>query len=344
MAEDNRINRMVLKQSIRELRGCECLEAVDGVDALRLWETENPDILISDLDMPRLDGYSLIAEIRARETDSYTYIIVLTGHNDDLSLTKSFEAGADDYLPKPFDQKELEYRIRAGERVLSLFQKQFVVYALAHLTEVRDLDSGKHIERIGSFSKLLANGLRSNPRFAPFINRTFLDRLEIASILHDIGKVGIDDSILKKRSRLTIDEFAKMKEHTTIGHSTIEDIATKYPKAEYLKMAAEVARWHHERFDGTGYPDGLKGEEIPLAARIIALADVYDALVNERPYKAACSFETAKDLIVQESSLQFDPDIVRVFIDQEPSFRQIVQSFRSSNESNNPSNMKGDCA
>lgn len=330
VAEDNRINRMVLKQSIHELRGSTCLEAADGKTALQLWETEMPEILITDLEMPLLDGFSLISEIRAKESDSYTFIIVLTGHDDEESLARSFEVGADDFLPKPFDMKELEYRIRAGERVLSLFQKQFVVYALAHLTEVRDLDSGKHIERIGSFSKLLAMGLRNKPKHSPFINRTFLDRLEVASILHDIGKVGIDDAILRKQSALTKDEFTEMKEHTTIGHRTIVEIASKYPKAQYLKMAAEVARWHHERFDGTGYPDGLKGDEIPLAARIVALADVYDALVNERPYKKAMSFEDAKALIVQGSNTQFDPDVVSVFLEQEPAFRQIVQSHNQS--------------
>jgi putative two-component system response regulator len=325
---------MVLKQTIHELRGCTCLEAPDGKTALQLWEIETPEILITDLEMPFLDGYSLIEEIRAKESDSYTYVIVLTGHDDEGSLARSFEVGADDFLPKPFDKKELEYRILAGERVLSLLQKQFVVYALAHLTEVRDVDSGKHIERIGTFSKLLANGLKLIPKYASIINRTFLDRLEIASILHDIGKVGIDDAILKKPSNLTNEEFAKMKEHTSIGYHTIEEIATQYPKAQYLKMAAEVARWHHERVDGFGYPDGLKGDEIPLAAKIVAVADVYDALVNERPYKKAFSFEEARELIKNGSGTQFDADVVTVFLDQEPTFRQVVLSHRIPSEQN----------
>lgn len=326
VAEDNRINRMVLVKQLAALQGAEIWEARDGEEALRLWETINPDILITDLEMPKRDGLELMYEIRAQESDSYTFIIVLTGHENEESLAKSFEAGADDYLTKPFEQRELHYRIRAGERLLSLVQKQFVVMALAHLTEVRDTTSGQHIERIGAYAKVLANALRSLPEFKDQINRRFLDHLEIASILHDIGKVGIDDRILRKKGKLTPDEWDIMKTHTSIGQSTIEDLVRNHPKAQYLNMAAIVARWHHERFDGTGYPDRLQGEQIPLPARIVALADIYDALVNERPYKHAYTHEEAKRIILHESAGQFDPRILQAFLDNETAFCKIASS------------------
>jgi putative two-component system response regulator len=326
VAEDNRINRMVLVKQLAALHNAEIWEAQDGEEALRLWETINPDILITDLEMPKRDGLELMYEIRAQESDTYTFIIVLTGQENEESLANSFEAGADDYLTKPFEQRELHYRIRAGERMLSLFQKQFVVMALAHLTEVRDATSGQHIERIGAYAKVLATALRTTPQFKDQINRRFLDHLEIASILHDIGKVGIDDFILRKKGKLTPEEWEIMKTHTLIGQSTIEDIVRNHPKAQYLNMAAMVARWHHERFDGNGYPDRLSGEQIPLCARIIALADVYDALVSNRPYKQAYSHEEAKRIILHESTGQFDPRILQAFMDNEAAFSKIALS------------------
>lgn len=326
VAEDNRINRMVLVKQLSALQDARIWEAKDGEEALRLWETINPDILITDLEMPKKDGIELMYEIRAQESDTYTFIIVLTGQDNEESLAKSFEAGADDYLTKPFESRELQYRIRAGERLLSLVQKQFVVMALAHLTEVRDKTSGQHIERIGAYAKILATALRSSPEFKDQINRRFLDHLEIASILHDIGKVGIDDRILRKNGKLTPEEWDIMKTHTTIGQATIEDLVRNHPNAKYLNMAAMVARWHHERFDGTGYPDGLQGEQIPLCARIIALADVYDALVSNRPYKQAYSHEEAKRIIQHESQGQFDPRILQAFMDNEAAFCKIALS------------------
>lgn len=323
VAEDNRINRMVLVKQLAALQGAQIFEAKDGEEALRLWETINPDVLITDLEMPKKDGIELMYEIRAKESDTYTFIIVLTGHDNDESLAKSFEAGADDYLTKPYEQRELRYRIRAGERMLSLFQKQLVVMALAHLTEVRDTTSGQHIERIGAYAKILATALRSSPEFKNQINRRFLDHLEIASILHDIGKIGIDDRILRKKGKLTPEEWDIMKTHTAIGQATIENLVRSHPKAQYLTMAAEVARWHHERFDGNGYPDGLRGDQIPLSARIVALADVYDALVNDRPYKKAYSHEEARRIILHESPGQFDPRVLQAFFDNEAAFRRI---------------------
>lgn len=325
-AEDNRIHRMVLVSQLTALEGVQVWEAHDGDEALRIWEAESPDILITDLEMPGRDGLDLIRAIRAYETDSYTFIIVLSGQENDESLSNSFDAGADDFLTKPFGHKELLHRIRAGERLLSLVQKQFVVMALARLIEVRDTTSGQHIERIDAYAKVLANALRSTTKHREEINRRFLDQLEIASILHDIGKVGIDDAILRKKGTLTPSEWDIMKTHTLIGQQTIETIIRNHPKAHYLTMAANVARWHHERYDGSGYPDGLQADQIPLGARIVALADVYDALVNDRPYKRAYTHEEAKRIILHEWPGQFDPLVLQAFLDNESDFQKIGAS------------------
>jgi len=276
--------------------------------------------------MPLRDGYSLIETIRSRETDSYTFIIVLTIHDELQVLEHCFELGADDFVAKPVQKSELVHRIRAGERLIHQFNKNILVFSLAQMTKLRDFDSGEHVMRIEAYATLLANGLKTNPRFAYQINRRFFDELGPACVLHDIGKVSIDEQILHKPAALCESEWIIMKTHTTAGQSTIESIRAKYPRIGFLKMAGEVARWHHEWFDGSGYPDGLIGDDIPLAARIVALADVYDALVSARSYKRGVGLDEAADIIRNESGTHFDPAIVAIFDQVESQFRTIAQT------------------
>jgi response regulator RpfG family c-di-GMP phosphodiesterase len=192
--------------------------------------------------------------------------------------------------------------------------RDVAVYTLAKVAESRDMDTGRHLERICAYSLILANELRKDPALCNVIDQVFMTNLRQSSPLHDIGKVSISDSILLKPGRLTPDEFDEMKKHSTIGSNILQDVVAHRSEATFLKMATVVARFHHERFDGNGYPDGLSGKAIPLAARIVALADVYDALTSERPYKKAYSPEMTRDMIVAQSGLQFDPDIVAAFL------------------------------
>jgi len=197
------------------------------------------------------------------------------------------------------------------------------ILGLAKLAEYRDSDTGAHLERIREYSKILAEELAKLPRYKGYITKEYIDDLYNSSILHDIGKVGIPDSILLKPGRLTPDEFEIVKQHSKLGGDAIRAIETKIKGKSFLTLGKEIAYYHHERWNGKGYPEGLKGEEIPLSARIVALADVYDALTSKRTYKEAFSHEKAKDIIIGERGSHFDPDIVDAFIKREKEFKEI---------------------
>ena len=191
--------------------------------------------------------------------------------------------------------------------------RDVAVYMLAKVAELRDEETGQHLERIRAYSQILALQLRKDPVFARFIDDEFLADLRNSSPLHDVGKVGIRDDILLKPGRFTAEEFEQMKRHTTIGTDVLKDAIGHKKNTEFLEMASLIARFHHERYDGTGYPTGLSGAAIPLAARIVAVADVYDALTSERSYKEAYTPETAKRMIEEEAGSHFDPTVVEAF-------------------------------
>ncbi|MCU0105647.1 response regulator [Acholeplasma vituli] len=321
VAESNEQNRNQLVQYLEDEQ-IHVLTANDGQEALEVWSNEYPKIIIMDVDSPDINGYSLIEEIRRRELD-HTYIIVTTS-DEDVILGRSFDVGADDFLSVPIRKTELIYRIKASEKVLSNQENQTVIYALAQLTETRDVETGKHLERIGLYAKVIATELNENPQYGSLISSQFIHHLSLSAVLHDIGKVGIEDAILRKTGIYTQEERKIMQAHTIIGANTIDKVADKYPFMGFLKMASEIARYHHEKWDGSGYPEGLIGEAIPLSARIVALADVFDALITERYYKPKYSFEESKKIILESSGSHFDPIIVEAFLKQEEAFKEIA--------------------
>ena len=195
------------------------------------------------------------------------------------------------------------------------------ILALANLAESRDDDTGRHIERVQILCRLLATQLSKQPGFDTIIDLPYIDRLYYASALHDIGKVGIPDGVLLKRGKLTEEEFAIVKKHTIIGARTLETVKQNYPRNPFIDMGILVTMHHHERWDGSGYPSGLKEQSIPLAARIMAVADVYDALVSERCYKTAFTHEESCEIIRQGSGTQFDPALVEVFLANAEDFK-----------------------
>ena len=218
--------------------------------------------------------------------------------------------------------KELERLVDAKAAALEATQ-DITVFALAKLADSRDTDTGEHLDRMRYYTQILAKQLYLESPYAEEIDEAFLDELYRASPLHDIGKVGIPDSILLKPGRFTPDEFERMKMHTIVGAETLEQAARQFGSGHFLKMAAEIARFHHEQFDGTGYPSGLHGQQIPLSARIVALADVYDALTSERVYKSAISADEARDEIVDQRGRHFDPVIVDAFVACFEDFRKV---------------------
>ena len=242
----------------------------------------------------------------------------------------AFEAGADDYIIKPVDRFDLLSRVRlhlrlkdalalaaegvsSEERQTLADTQDVAVFTLAKLAETRDNETGAHFARMRESSLSLARDLGQNSRYGDQIDDQFLQDLARSAPLHDIGKVGIPDDILLKPGPLSVSEFEVMKRHTTIGANILDQALTQTTAASFLTMAAMIARFHHERWDGEGYPLGLAGHSIPLAARIVAVADVYDALTSERPYKRAWPREQAERFILDHTGTQFDPEIVASF-------------------------------
>lgn len=201
------------------------------------------------------------------------------------------------------------------------------ILGLAKLAEYRDADTGAHLERIREYSRVLAQDLALKPKFAGYITVDYIEDIYNSSILHDIGKVGIPDAILLKPSRLTKDEFDVVKRHSALGGDALKAVETKIEGQSFLSLGKEIAYYHHEKWDGTGYPRGLKGEEIPLSARIVALADVYDALTSKRVYKEAMSHEDTMKIIVADRNTHFDPDVVDAFVAHEADFRKIREDM-----------------
>ncbi|MCB2183951.1 MAG: response regulator [Desulfobulbaceae bacterium] len=326
IAEDEFVSRRKLEKIITSL-GYDLLEAENGYNAWQIWQDERPEIIISDWVMPEMNGLNLCRKVRENEGSQYTYILMVTAKHDTQDLVEAMNAGADDFISKPYIMQELAVRIRAGERIKKFETKDLVIFSLAKLSESRDPETGNHLERIRHYSKELAQALADMRSPSHKINNIFIENIFLTSPLHDIGKVGIPDSILMKPGRLEPDEFEKMKEHCQIGHMTLFEALKKYPRTDYLQMGAEIALCHHEKFNGTGYPKGLSARQIPLAARIVSLADVYDALVSKRVYKDAFSHNKAKEIIIEERGKHFDPQVVDAFLACEDKFLQIRQKF-----------------
>ncbi len=304
-------------------------EAANGKEALSLFEessgAECPRIVLTDLNMPIMNGLELIKELRAHEV-YYTYIIVLTTNEASESVVESLSCGADDFVQKPIKPEELELRLKSGLRLLRLENFQQMIFTLAKLSEYRSDETGFHLERVERYTRLLAKDLCG--RYPELdISRKIAEEIAIVSPLHDIGKVAIADNILHKPGQLTEEEFIIMKTHAGIGGKLLLD-AYNHNKTVYSKLAYEVAMYHHEKFDGSGYPDGLSGRDIPLSARIVALTDAYDAMTSKRCYKDAFPHEKVKDIIIQGRGTHFDPMIVDSFLANEDMFITIKDKYR----------------
>lgn len=319
--------QLMLVRMLVEQQGYDVITACNGVDALQLFRA-NPDIrlVVTDLDMPLMDGFELIRRIRQEQT-KYTYLIVLTSHEAQHAVVAALNDGADDFLTKPAFNEELQLRIKSGIRLLRLESQDELIFSMARLSEYRSEETGYHLEKVQHYTSLLAHDLLENcPNFN--LTPSFVEEIAQVTPLHDIGKVAIPDNILHKPGKLTSEEFEIMKGHAVIGGKMLLDIFAK-SGSHYLKTASDIAMYHHEKFNGTGYPMGLKGDAIPISARIMALADIYDAMTSERCYKEAFSHEKVKSIITQERGAHLDPDIVDSFLRQEHVWLTIKERFQN---------------
>jgi putative two-component system response regulator len=281
VVDDDLVTREIVVEDLRHF-GYEVTEASDGREAFELVRTGMYRLVVSDWQMPNMSGLELCREIRKRSRSGYVYFILLTLRGGVDNVVCGLDAGADDFLTKPFQPQELRMRLRTGERVLALESRDMMIFAMAKLAESRDKDTGAHLERMREYSRILADELSRWPEYAETIDGDYVQLIYQTSPLHDIGKVGVPDSVLLKPGKLTPEEAGIMQQHTVLGGETLRSVTEARPEAQFLAMAQDIAMTHHERFDGAGYPKRLKGKQIPLCGRIVALADVYDALTSKR--------------------------------------------------------------
>lgn len=341
IVDDDRAIRALLSALLR--RDHELAEAENGTEALRVTRSFQPDVILLDVTMPGIDGYETCRCLKSAPLEKSPHVIIISAKSSREDQLHAYEVGADDYVVKPIDPNELQSRVQlhfrlrdaeieadtirrelashhadlrrlAEERTQDIMAMQDVaVFTLAKITECRDSDTGQHVVRMRAYSQILAEQLRLDSPYADQIDNRFLEDLYRSSPLHDIGKVGIRDSILLKPGELTEEEFEIMKRHAVIGANILDEAMVHSRCAGFLAMGAVIARFHHERWDGSGYPAGLVREEIPLPARIVSVADVYDALTSARPYKEAFLPDHAKKIIEVGAGSQFDPVVVEAF-------------------------------
>lgn len=331
VVDDDPIAMELLVDALRD-EGHTVQTAVDGLDAVEKLQSGSTRVMICDWEMPRMNGPELCRHLRANDPGRYVFTIMLTarGHHDDL--VEGLRAGADDFLTKPFDPVELSVRLSVAERVTSLETRDLMIFGMAKLAESRDLETGKHLERVRMYCRVLAEEMGRRDQFSSTIDSEFIRNIYMTSPLHDIGKVGVPDAVLLKPGKLTPEEFKVMQTHTTLGAQTLDAALKQFPGVKFLWMAREIAMCHHERFDGTGYPRGLKGEQIPLSARIVSVADVYDALRSKRVYKPAMSHSEASAVIVAGSGTHLDPHVVGAFLAVEHQMNAVAESMNDVEE------------
>lgn len=338
VVDDETISRKTISHTLGEA-GYDVTPARNGQEALDLLGQHPYQLVVSDWNMPEMDGVELCREIRSGRFRRYVYFIMLTRQSRPEDTIEGLSAGADDYITKPFNPGELIMRVNTGRRVIGLETREMTIFALAKLAESRDPETGAHLERVRSYCRVVAERLQQSPKFRDEIDDEFVHLIYETSPLHDIGKVAIPDRILLKPGRLTDDEFEIMKTHAVRGAETLEAAMHEFPNARFLQMARDIALAHHERYDGTGYPHGLVGDAIPLCGRIIALADVYDALTSKRVYKDAYSHERAKSIILDGSGSHFDPNVIDAFLAEEEEFVDI----RARYQDNDNAQMEAPC-
>jgi len=318
---------------------------------LKVLEKKIPDLILLDVDMPGMNGFDTIKAIKSNKQYSHIPVVFLTAKSDSLSELEGLSLGAIDYIAKPFSPplllKRIELHILVESQKNDLIEKQdeliaqkkelqkfnenlremvaektktvlelqnTILSTIANLVESRDTNTGSHIERTQSYLRILMNALWKSDDYWDEVSEWDIELFLQSAQLHDVGKISIDDSILRKPGKLTPEEFTMIKEHAEIGKKIIEGIESKTSQHAFLEQARILTMTHHEKWDGSGYPLGLKGEEIPLQGRLMAIADVYDALISDRPYKKAFNHEEAVEIIKKDSGTHFDPGLVEIFL------------------------------
>ena len=339
LVDDSNMNRMLLREILGD--GYRILEAENGQECLETLRAEagNIALVLLDINMPGMDGFEVLKAMNANHTIEDTPVIMISSEDSDAAIRRSYELGASDYVNRPFDARIVYRRV---SNTIKLYAKQrrlvqmvsdqirarenntdMLVGVLSHIVEFRNGESGAHVRHIRIITeRLLHRLLEISSRYA--ITAEQQDLIPLASALHDIGKIGIDEKILNKPGKLTPEEFKVIQTHSMLGAKMLHDL-DGFAEQPLLQTAYEIARWHHERWDGRGYPDGLKGDEIPISAQLVSLADVYDALTSERCYKKAFSHEKAVQMILNGECGAFNPLLLQCLTDIQDDLKEKLQ-------------------
>ena len=341
LVDDSKMNRMLLREILGD--GYRILEAENGQECLEILRAEagNIALVLLDINMPGMDGFEVLKAMNANHTIEDTPVIMISSEDSDAAIRRSYELGASDYVNRPFDARIVYRRVT---NTIKLYAKQrrlvqmvsdqirarenntdMLVGVLSHIVEFRNGESGAHVRHIRIITELLLHRLLEiSSRYS--ITAEQQDMIPLASALHDIGKIGIDEKILNKPGRLTPEEFKVIQNHSMLGAKMLHDL-DGFAEQPLLQTAYEIARWHHERWDGRGYPDGLKGDEIPISAQLVSLADVYDALTSERCYKKAFSHEKAVQMILNGECGAFNPLLLQCLTDIQADLKEELQQY-----------------
>jgi len=348
VVDDNDVNLSIVEAVLEDQYDVTCLPS--AAEMFSHLKEKAPDLILLDIEMPEMNGFEALKHLKEDAAYENIPVIFLTGDNNTSVEARGFEMGVIDFITKPFSAPVLINRLKTHlhideiirqrteqlkknmERVQQLQNEMITsqkatIRALTRLAVTRDDDTGTHIERTSSYCKVLSQKLQEEGLHLNIVNDEYIENMYMASPLHDIGKVGIVDAILLKPGRLTDEEFSIMKTHVLIGYETLSNIIKINPENDFLSIGMDIARYHHEKWDGSGYMSGLSGEDIPLSARIMALADVYDALRSKRPYKDEFSHEKAIEIITEGQGKHFDPTLSRVFLKNHTLFRDIFEQL-----------------
>jgi putative two-component system response regulator len=348
IADDSKTDVAIISSILTDY---ELLYAYDGMEAMEQMERHpNIDILILDINMPRMNGFEVLEQMKSHPEYKNIAVLVLTNFDEIDNEMRGLDLGAVDYIRKPLNIRSLRKRVelqiklknardaleqqnlilekRVQERTReSVLTRDVTIHALVSLLEVRNIESSNHTKRTQLMMQEMCSHLKEKVQYHNILTESYAKELFDTTPLHDIGKVGIPDHILLKPGKLTTDEFEIMKKHTTFGVEALRCMGPESDSLSFIRTAAEIAGTHHEKFDGTGYPGGLVGKEIPLAGRLMAIIDVYDALVNKRIYKPAFTHEAALGMMAAERGTHFDPELLDAFFEIEAAVRQIAESF-----------------
>ena len=343
IVDDVAENIQIAISHLQEL-GCNFAYALSGEQALARIPIAKPQLILMDVMMPGMDGFRTVVQLKKDRYAGSIPVIFLTARTSVEDVVRGFDLGGVDYITKPFNGMELRARVRnhlelysyrtelaalVEKRTYAIEQLQDVVIeAMGEMAEYRDQETGSHIRRTMEYVRLLAEATALNGHYTEQLTREYIGILYKSAPLHDIGKVGVPDRILLKPGRLTPEEFTLMQKHTLYGETIISNLEQMAGQnTAFLRCAKEISGSHHERFDGSGYPRGLKGEAIPLSGRLMTIADIYDALVCKRIYKPALSHEVAMEIMTRDNQAAFDPILLNTLVQVQHEFHAIACDY-----------------